>query len=280
MRITIWGCRGSLATPGPDTLKFGGNTSCVAAELADGTLIVLDAGTGIRNLGLRLAASGPTEIHLCLTHFHLDHVEGIGFFAPLFDLRTVLHIWGPPSTERSLEERISLYLSPPVFPLSLADIPAQLRFHDVPDEPWRIGDADVFATEVSHPGTTIGYRLSENGSVFAYLPDHEPAVGVPLEALSPDWMSGFAIAVGATTLVHDAQYSEDEYQRKIGWGHSSVADAVVFASRATVGQLLLFHHDPLHDDHELENLQERARELWTGSSGPPAVAREGMTIEL
>jgi len=181
VRITIWGCRGSLATPGPDTLRFGGNTSCVAVELSDGTLIVLDAGTGIRNLGLRLAGGGAREIHLCLTHFHLDHVEGIGFFAPLFDPRTELHIWGPPSTERSLEQRVSLYLSPPVFPLALSDIPAQLRFHDVPEEPWRIGDADVFATEVSHPGTTIGYRLAENGSVFAYLPDHEPAVGVPLE---------------------------------------------------------------------------------------------------
>ena len=185
MLITIWGCRGSLATPGPDTLRFGGNTSCVAAELSDGTLIVLDAGTGIRNLGLQLAGSGPREIHLCLTHFHLDHVEGIGFFAPLFDPGTELHIWGPPSTERSLEQRVSLYLSPPVFPLTLSDIPARLRFHDVPEEPWRIGDADVFATEVSHPGTTIGYRLAENSSVLAYLPDHEPAVGVPLEHSRP-----------------------------------------------------------------------------------------------
>jgi phosphoribosyl 1,2-cyclic phosphodiesterase len=280
VRVTIWGCRGSLATPGRATLRFGGNTSCVAAELDDGTLIVFDAGTGIRNLGLELTGGGQREIHLCLTHFHLDHVEGLGFFAPLFDPRTELHIWGPPSTERSLEERIGLYLSPPVFPLSLDDIPAQLRFHDVPDEPWRIGDAELLATEVSHPGTTVGYRLSEDGTVFAYIPDHEPAVGVPLESLSPDWMSGFAIAAGATALVHDAQYSEDEYPSKIGWGHSSVADAVVFASRATVGQLLLFHHDPLHDDEKLDALEERARELWPLGDRPPSLAREGMTIEL
>jgi phosphoribosyl 1,2-cyclic phosphodiesterase len=280
MRVTIWGCRGSLATPGRATLKFGGNTSCVSAELDDGTLIVFDAGTGIRNLGLELAGRGPREIHLCLTHFHLDHVEGIGFFAPLFDPRTELHIWGPPSTERSLEERIALYLSPPVFPLSLSDIPAQLHFHDVPQEPWRIGSAEVFATEVSHPGTTVGYRLTENGSVFAYLPDHEPAVGIPLQTLSPDWMSGFSIAADATALVHDAQYSEDEYPSKIGWGHSSVADAVVFASRATVGRLLLFHHDPLHDDRKLDELQERARELWAGGDEALSLAREGMAIEL
>jgi phosphoribosyl 1,2-cyclic phosphodiesterase len=280
VRLKIWGCRGSLATPGRGTLKFGGNTSCVAAELDDGTLIVFDAGTGIRNLGLELADRGPQEIHLCLTHFHLDHVEGIGFFAPLFDPRREVHIWGPPSTERSLEERIGLYLSPPVFPLALSDIPAQLRFHDLPDEPWQIGGAELFATEVSHPGTTVGYRLTENGSVFAYLPDHEPAVGVPLQTLSPDWMSGFAIAVGATALVHDAQYSEDEYPSKVGWGHSSVADAVVFASRATVGRLFLFHHDPLHDDGKLDELEERARALWSGGEEPPALAREGMAIEL
>jgi phosphoribosyl 1,2-cyclic phosphodiesterase len=280
VRITIWGCRGSLATPGPGTLKFGGNTSCVTAELADGTLIVFDAGTGIRNLGMHLVGSGPLEIHLCLSHFHLDHVEGIGFFAPIFDARTTLHIWGPPSTERSLEERIGLYLSPPVFPLALSDIPAEMHFHDVPEDAWRIGEAQIFATEVSHPGTTLGYRVSENGSVFAYLPDHEPAVGIPLESLSPDWMSGFAIAAGATALVHDAQYSEDEYPSKVGWGHSSVADAVVFATRAAVEQLLLFHHDPLHDDRKLEALQDRARELWTGDGQQPTVAREGMTLEL
>jgi phosphoribosyl 1,2-cyclic phosphodiesterase len=280
VRITIWGCRGSLATPGPGTLKFGGNTSCVTAELSDGTLIVFDAGTGIRNLGMELAGSSPREIHLCLSHFHLDHVEGIGFFAPIFDPRTTLHIWGPPSTERTLEERISLYLSPPVFPLALSDIPAQMQFHDVPDGGWQIGGGHVFASEVSHPGTTLGYRLSENGSVFAYLPDHEPAVGIPLESLSPDWMSGFAIAAGATTLVHDAQYSEDEYLSKVGWGHSSIADAVTFASRATVEQVLLFHHDPLHDDRQLEALQDRAQDLWQGDGQPPAFAREGMTIEL
>jgi ribonuclease BN (tRNA processing enzyme) len=252
----------------------------VTAELADGTLIVFDAGTGIRNLGMHLIGRGPLEIHLCLSHFHLDHVEGIGFFAPIFDARTKLHIWGPPSTERSLEERIGLYLSPPVFPLALPDIPAQMHFHDVPQNGWRIGEAQILATEVSHPGTTLGYRLSENGSVFAYLPDHEPAVGIPLESLSPDWMSGFAIAAGATALVHDAQYSEDEYPSKVGWGHSSVADAVSFATRAAVEQLLLFHHDPLHDDRKLEALQDRARELWTGGGQQPAVAHEGMTLEL
>ncbi len=280
MRVTIWGCRGSLATPGRATLRFGGNTSCVAAELCDGTLIVFDAGTGIRSLGLQLVADGAREIHLCLTHFHLDHVEGLGFFAPIFDPGTELHIWGPPSTERSLEERVSLYLSPPVCPLSLADIPARLRFHDVPEAPWRIGGADVFASEVSHPGPTVGYRLAENGSVLAYLPDHEPAVGVPLEALTPDWISGFAIAAGATLLIHDAQYSEDVYPSKVGWGHSSIADAVVFGRRATVGQLLLFHHDPLHDDRTLDSFQQRVRELWTESEQPPTLAREGMTIEL
>jgi phosphoribosyl 1,2-cyclic phosphodiesterase len=279
MRAKIWGCRGSLATPGPETLTFGGNTSCVAIELRDGTLIVLDAGTGIRNLGYELVADGPQTIHLCLTHFHLDHVEGIGFFAPLFDRRTELHVWGPPSAERTLEERFALYLSPPVFPLGLAEIPAQIEFHDAPDAPWRIGSASVYAAQVSHPGPTLGYRLEEDGHVIAYLPDHEPAVGVPLESLSSDWLSGFDVAVGAQTLLHDSQYTEEEYGTRVGWGHSSVADAVLFARQTSVEQLLLFHHDPLHDDRQLEALQARALEL-AGGDAAPKLAREGMTIEL
>ena len=280
MRAKIWGCRGSLATPGPETLTFGGNTSCVSVELADGTLIVLDAGTGIRNLGYELVVDGARTLHLCLTHFHLDHVEGIGFFAPLFDRRTELHVWGPPSAERSLEERMALYLSPPVFPLSLDEIPAQITFHDVPGEPWQIGSATVFATEVSHPGPTLGYRIEEDGYVLAYLPDHEPAVGVPLESLPPDWLSGFDVAVGANMLLHDSQYSEEEYRQRAGWGHSCVADAVLFAERTSVEQLLLFHHDPLHDDRQLEQLEARARELAADHEPPPTLAREGMTIEL
>jgi ribonuclease BN (tRNA processing enzyme) len=130
------------------------------------------------------------------------------------------------------------------------------------------------------PGPTLGYRLEEDGQVLAYLPDHEPAVGVPLESLSPDWISGFEIAAGASALLHDCQYTEEEYVNRIGWGHSSVADAVLFARLAAVEQLFLFHHDPLHDDRQLEVLQARARLLSSNGALAPTLAREGMTIEL
>ena len=211
----MWGCRGSLAAPGPATVLYGGNTSCLELRLEDGTLLVLDAGTGIRELGRTLAGhEGP--IHLLLTHLHLDHVEGLGFFGPFWSPEAELHLWGPRSPLHTLEERISRYLSPPLFPLSVADSPAHLHFHDVPEEPWRIGSATVSAGEVAHPGPTLGYRIEEGGAALAYIPDHEPALGVEVDAVPPEWLSGHGVAAAATVLLHDAQLTEDEYQARIG----------------------------------------------------------------
>ena len=264
VRVTIWGCRGSLATPGRATLKFGGNTSCVSAELDDGTLIVFDAGTGIRNLGLELAGRGPREIHLCLTHFHLDHVEGIGFFAPLFDSRTELHIWGPPSPSAASSSGSG-------FPFP-AGVPAlALRHPGAAPLPRRPRGAveDRQRRGLRHGGVPSRHdrRLPADRERrrLRLSPDHEPAVGIPPR----DALARLDVRVrdrvrGDEALVHDAQYSEDEYPSKIGWGHSSVADAVVFANRATVHRLFLFHHDPLHDDRALDELQERAPRAVAG----------------
>jgi phosphoribosyl 1,2-cyclic phosphodiesterase len=279
MRATIWGCRGSLATPGPDTIRYGGNTSCVELELADGTIVVLDAGTGVRPLGLRLARrQGP--IHLFLTHLHLDHLEGLGFFRPLWTEGAELHVWGPASPVSPLRDRIARYLSPPLFPMQLVDVPATVTFHDLPDAPWTIGGARFLAQPVSHPGVTVGYRVEENGHSLVYIPDHEPALGNELHSLSPDWISGFALARGASVVIHDAQYTEQEYPQKVGWGHSSIADAVAFARIAGAERLVLFHHDPMHGDAELERLLERAHELWEDAGPPPELAFEGMSIGL
>jgi phosphoribosyl 1,2-cyclic phosphodiesterase len=278
LRARIWGCRGSLPTPGRETLRYGGNTSCVEVELDDGTRVILDAGTGIRALGLQLNGDRGRSVHVCLTHLHLDHIEGLGFFAPIWHPGNEIHVWGPPSATRSLEARIARYLSAPLFPVELAEIPAQLVFHDVPTEPWEIGGAHVTAGRVSHPGATLGYRIEGNGSALAYIPDHEPALGVELARLTSDWVSGFPIAAGATVLLHDAQYTEEEYWAHVGWGHSSVSQAVGFARIAEVDQLLLFHHDPLHSDSDLASLQAAARELWQGSGAPPELAYEGMEI--
>lgn len=280
MRARIWGCRGSLATPGPETLRYGGNTSCVEVRLEDGSLLVLDAGTGIRSLGLELVREEAHEIHLLLTHLHLDHIEGLGFFAPVWDACTELHVWGPPSPVRSLDARIGRYFSAPLFPVELAEIPATLVFHDVPTESWSIGGARVYAEPISHPGPTLGYRIEENGHALAYIPDHEPALGVALESLSPDWLSGYTVAAHVDTLLHDGQYFDEEYGDHEGWGHSSLSDAVAFGHVAEVGSLVLFHHDPLHSDEALDVLRERARAMWRNGGTPPEVAYEGMEIAL
>jgi phosphoribosyl 1,2-cyclic phosphodiesterase len=279
VNVTIWGCRGSLAVPGPDTLTHGGNTSCVEVELADGTVLVLDAGTGARPLGLRLAdREGP--VHVLLTHLHLDHLEGLAFFQPVWSPGRDVHVWGPRSTVDALEDRIARYFSPPLFPIDIHDIPARLTFHDTPEEPWTIGGAEIEAQPIAHPGPTVGYRITADGSSLAYIPDHEPALGGDLESLPPEWVSGFAIADGVDVLLHDAQYTEAEYRTRVGWGHSSVDAAVAFARSARVGRLVLFHHDPSHTDDDLLELRDRARELWGAGGVPPELAADGMALAL
>jgi phosphoribosyl 1,2-cyclic phosphodiesterase len=276
---TVWGCRGSLPTPGEATVRYGGNTTCVEVRTGNGAPLILDAGTGIKRLGDRLGTS--SRIDVLLTHLHLDHVEGLRFFRPLWDARSEVHIWGPPSPVHSLRERIARSFSPPLFPIDLADLPADVVFHDVPEEPWELDGVGILAIPVSHPGATVGYRLELEGGTLAFIPDHEPVLGVELASLESDWISGHALAEEADVLVHDCQFTEDEYPDRVGWGHSSVAHAVAFARRANVGRLVLFHHDPDRSDDAVDRLAERAADLWDGAGGPPPVAaHEGMAIEL
>jgi phosphoribosyl 1,2-cyclic phosphodiesterase len=279
LRLTIWGCRGSVPTPGAETVRYGGNTSCVEVSLDDGSVLVLDAGTGIRQLGLELAARETRHVHLLLTHLHLDHLEGLRFFAPLWDERVELDIWGPPSPVLSLRERISKSFSPPLFPVELAAVAAKVTFHDVPRQPWTIDGASLEAHLVMHPGATVGFRIETPEASFAYLPDHEPALAGPIGSRSNDWISGAAIAAKVDVLLHDAQYFEDEYQERIGWGHSSVADAVAFTRAVAARRLLLFHHEPTHSDGSLERLEARAQML-AGDGVEATLAREGMVVEL
>jgi phosphoribosyl 1,2-cyclic phosphodiesterase len=278
MQAWIWGCRGSVAAPGPETVRYGGNTSCVEVRLDDGSVVILDAGTGIRPLGIRLAEEGVRTIHLFLSHLHLDHLQGLAFFPPLYDPSVILHIWGPRSPARDLRDRIGAYMSEPLFPVNLSDVPCQAIFHDAPEDGCNLGAATVWAAPVSHQGPTVGYRVEADWSL-AYIPDHEPALGLDLSTVEVSWLSGYPIAADADVLLHDAQYTEDEYADHIGWGHSSVDHVVSFARRSNVAQLVLFHHDPRHSDPTLEVLLERARELW-GPSGPaPVLAHEGMRLD-
>ena len=280
MYARVWGCRGSLAAPGADTVRYGGNTSCVEVRPSSGDILVLDGGTGIRALGAELERDPPAEIHLLLTHLHMDHVQGLGFFRPLFRPDAQIHIWGPASPVQSLQDRIAIYLSPPLFPVRLSDVPSKITFHDAPTEPVQIGSATVRADYVMHQGPTVGYRIEEDDRSLVYLPDHEPSLGIEIAAQEPAWISGAAIARGADVLFHDAQYGDHEYPHHVGWGHSAFEHVMCFADKAQVGTTVLFHHDPYHTDDELEALLAEAHERWRTTHERVCLAHEGMTVML
>jgi ribonuclease BN (tRNA processing enzyme) len=248
--------------------------------LDSGHVLVLDAGTGMRPLGVTMQQEMPAELHILLTHLHLDHLQGLGFFRPLFTPGIDIHIWGPTSPVQGLADRIAMYLSPPLFPVHLHDVPSHLTFHDAPEAEITIGSASVRAAKVQHQGPTVGYRIEEHGRVFVYVPDHEPSLGGELSLLSPDWMSGHDIARGADLLFHDAQYRNDEYPQHVGWGHSCISHVIEFAQKADVKAVVLFHHDPYHTDDELEELLGEARLAAVGGGDRVRLAYEGMTFVL
>ena len=278
--VRVWGSRGSIASPGERTARYGGNTSCVEVRIARGPVLVLDAGTGMRELGELLRDEGVREIHVLLSHLHLDHLQGLAFFAPLYDPEVTIHLYGPPSPLHSLAERISAYMSDPLFPVHLAHVPAKLEMHDAPYEPITIGSASVVASPLAHRGPTVGWRIDDEAGSLAYLPDHEPAMVTRLENADPRWVSGAGLAHGVDVLLHDAQYSEDEYPTHRGWGHSSIAHVVQFARLAEVRRLVLFHHDPGHSDTDLDVLHSRACELWGPGADAPVIAFDGMAFTV
>lgn len=258
MQVKLWGTRGSLATPDAEMVKYGGNTACVAVHGRQGTVLVLDAGTGIRPLGKTLSHVRP-RLDILLTHLHMDHIQGLGFFAPLFNPEMEIHIWGPASTTLNLLSRITRYLSPPLFPIRINELPSQITLHEVPSPAFDIGEFHVQTCLVSHPGPTVGYRITEDyphGRTFTYLPDHEPALGAPGSfPLKPEWISGFSLAHQADLMIHDTQYTTSQYQNgHVGWGHSSLNDAFAFADLAEVKQFVTFHYDPNHDDATLDKM--------------------------
>jgi phosphoribosyl 1,2-cyclic phosphodiesterase len=267
MRAAIWGCRGTIPAPGPTTVRYGGNTTCVAVETAKGRLVVLDCGSGIRPLGAALAADPPAELDILLTHMHLDHVVGLGFFAPLF-MDTTVRIWGPRLEGEPLAANIARYLSPPLFHVRFEDIPANVEFTEVRDESWEIGGLSVTAAPVQHPGEALGYRLEEEGRTLAFIPDNELG-------LDPD--AGVELAAGADVLMHDAQYTDAEYPGRVGWGHSTVSDFAAFVRRTEPARAFMFHHDPARDDETLEVMRDAAAEF---AGREIELAAEGLTLAL
>jgi ribonuclease BN (tRNA processing enzyme) len=217
-----------------------------------------------------------------LTHLHLDHIQGLLFFAPLFDPEAEVTVWGPPGGGRTLRERLARYLSNPLSPVEIRDLPASVRFEDVPPEPWGLGEFEVSSSLVAHRGPTLGYRIQADGQSVCYLPDHEPGLGVKLATAPMEWVSGMCLAHDASVLIHDGQYLDEEYAEHVGWGHSRLADALAFAARARAERTLLFHHDPGRDDAGLLALAAEAGDRWTadGNDGLVEVAREGEELEL
>jgi phosphoribosyl 1,2-cyclic phosphodiesterase len=278
MRVTLFGTRGSIAAPGPETNRYGGNTPTVEVVGKDGTILVLDAGTGIRRLAARIL---PTvrRIDILLTHLHMDHIQGLGFFGPLYDPKIDVHIWGPASSVLRLEARLSRYLSPPLFPVHLRDLP-RVVCHEVPRPPFDIGPFRIRTSLICHPGPTVGYRIEAEEGVATYLSDHEPALGLLNGRWpSPDWISGYDLAVNADLLIHDAQYTDDEYKRRVGWGHSTYRHAFEFARQVGAKQIVPFHHDPSHDDEMLDRLLDVAVKTFK-SACAVAPGREGTAFDV
>jgi ribonuclease BN (tRNA processing enzyme) len=276
MKITVKGVRGSIPITGAETSSFGGNTSCVVVS-EDDWILVLDGGSGMQKVSL--PDPGINRIDILLTHLHLDHIQGLGFFSPLFDPSKEVHIWGPASARQSLHSRLSRYLSPPLFPVLIRDLPAKLTLHDIENSIFTVGPFTIESRFIIHPGPTVGFRIKGKHSIMAYIPDHEPALGIT--GLIPDkkWISGFDLVADADLLLHDAQFTALEYQSKIGWGHCSMEDAITFATLAEVKHLLLTHHDPLHTDAMLNEIYS-ALQKSTHIPLNYEFAREGMEIEL
>jgi len=279
MRVTFWGVRGSVPTPGESTVRYGGNTVCVELRLADGTLVVLDGGTGIRGLGKALvAASHRDPMHLLLTHGHWDHIIGLPFFAPLYqkDARVVLHPVTPTGRERM---RDPILFDGVHFPVRFADLPARVEREEHDVEEFRIGSARIRHMELNHPGGASGFRIDDEGASLCYLTDNElDPPGTP--KVTPADLARFA--EGADLVIHDAQYLPDEMPAKRGWGHSVVDQVLDLGRAAAARRLALHHHEPERDDDALDRIAAFSAE-WARAHAPAMqtlVAREGLTLEL
>lgn len=278
MKATFWGTRGSLAAPGADTIRYGGNTSCVSIEGDEGTILVLDAGTGIQHLGASLPV-GLKRIHILLTHLHMDHIQGLPFFAPLHRPGVETHIWGPVGTTPSLSVRLQKYLSPPLFPVSVRELETDLHFHELPAGTMEIDEFLIKAEMIIHPNPTIGFRIQSKDRSIVYLPDHEPALSGHAFPHEKEWVSGYHLAEGADLLIHDTQYSDEEYRTRIGFGHSTFKHAFRFAQLTNVKHFAPFHHDPSHSDAQLDRMfAEIIADMQPAF--PVTPSREGLTLEV
>lgn len=287
LRVRVWGTRGSIPTPGARTVRYGGNTPCVEVRTATGWLVILDAGTGIRELGQHLLDTAPeTGIvtgDIFLTHAHWDHIQGIPFFAPVFGRGNHFTIHGSRSLERSVDRVVRDQMSPVVFPVTFEELDATIDFREVAEERYRGDGYDVEPFEVRHPGGALGYRLraGDGSGGLVYVPDNELCEDAQYET-APRWRERMVKwAHGARVLVHDTMYTSGEYPRYRGWGHSTYDEAVELALEAEVERLVLFHHRPERTDDDVDRCLDGCRELVARRGGRLDVqaAAEGMEFE-
>lgn len=289
MLVTFWGTRGSIATPGPATVRYGGNTSCVSIRTDGGTLIVVDCGTGARELGRRLlddADGSPVDGHILVSHTHWDHIQGFPFFRPLFQPGSTWHVYGPSGVGRSLADILAGQMEYSYFPVSVDQLSADVTHHDLTEGTFEVGDAVVHTHYLNHPALTLGYRIEADGATVVYAADHEPhdqslAAGGDVACCRHD-VTHAELAAGADLLIHDAQYRASDYDEHKGWGHSTFEYVVEVAKAASVGRVALYHHDPSRTDDQIDHIVADARALAAeiGFAGSIVGAAEGMEIEV
>jgi phosphoribosyl 1,2-cyclic phosphodiesterase len=285
--VTFWGTRGSIPTPGPATARYGGNTPCVAVEGSGGQLVVLDAGTGIRALGLELEAkqNGAAKVEILLSHAHWDHIQGLPHFKPFFAPGNTVRIWGSRQGTTSLEAILRQQMDPAVFPVPLDALSAQLTVQQVDTDEFSIGEFRVQTIKLRHPGTTLGFRLRPSkgrAPSVAYVTDNELGPG-GLYDVSGTWRRDFlAFLKDVDLLIHDAMYTPKELELHRGWGHSTYEEAVTLALDAGAKKLVLFHHEPAHGDKEMDALLAAARKFAKSrrQSLDVEAAQEGMKVTL
>jgi CheY-like chemotaxis protein/phosphoribosyl 1,2-cyclic phosphodiesterase len=290
MDVRFWGTRGSVAKPGPTTLRYGGNTSCVEVRGVDGTLIVLDCGTGAHGLGQALMASGEPRCdgHLMITHTHWDHIQGFPFFAPLFIAGNTWDIYAPGGLGHQLERTLAGQMEYNYFPVTLAQLGATIRFHDLAEGRFAVGGVRLATQYLNHPALALGYRLQSGGKVVVYAVDHEPHAPNPAAGADGqppthgEDQRHVEFLADADLVIHDAQYTVEEYPQKTGWGHTPAEWAVDYAVAANAKRLALFHHDPLRDDAAIDRLVDicRRRARAAGSQLQVFAAAEGQELRL
>jgi phosphoribosyl 1,2-cyclic phosphodiesterase len=297
VRIKFWGTRGSIAVPGDATLRYGGNTTCVEVRAND-EIIVLDAGSGIRPLGIALQkefGADPINVSLFVTHAHWDHIQGLPFFKPAYDPKNQIGIFGFDGMGATFAQILAEPMKAPFFPIAMRELSAKIDIKKLNEMTLSLGKVQVQAAFVNHPGGCAGYRLNTDAGSIAFLPDHEPYERFLHSArsnhISPEQAKKMAASEraglvqflhGIDILILDAQYSDEEYERHVGWGHGSISSCVSLALDAEVNRLVLFHHDPNHDDRMVDHMVASARSLVakSGKSLEIEAAREGTEILL